>query len=186
MEDFEFGIFNENAFVIKLEKRFLEHIYRHPAIQWNDVKHKLLNSPIFLHTIWRMDETGGEPDVIEYKNESNQFYFVDCALESPKFRRSLCYDREALDARKKFKPLHCAVDKAGLTGAELLTVEQYYKLQKLEKVDTKTSSWLLTPPDIRKLGGALFGVNRYNSVFIYPNSADAYFSDRGYRTGIYI
>jgi hypothetical protein len=186
MIEFEYVDFDENFIISKLENRFHEHLYRHANINWNDLKQKLHHKPISLYCIWRMEVTGGEPDVIEFDSVSKKYLFVDCAKESPKMRRNFCYDREALDARKKFKPLHCAVDKAGLMGTELMTVEQYYKLQKIEQVDTKTSSWLHTPPEIRKLGGALFGVNRYNSVFIYPNSADAYFSDRGFRTAYYI
>lgn len=186
METVEFGILNENAFLSILENRFHVCMHRHPDLMWEDVKQNLLNNTTALSVLWRMEALGGEPDVIEYDSVSSKYLFVDCVKESPKSRRNVCYDREALDARKKFKPLHCALDLAGLMGAKLLNVEQYHKLQKIDSFDTKSSNWLFTPPEIRQLGGALFGVNRYKTVFIYPNSAESYFSDRGFRTCVYI
>jgi hypothetical protein len=128
-----------------------------------------------------MEGTGGEPDVVGYDKKTGEYIFYDCSAESPKDRRSLCYDRKALDARKEHKPKDSAMDAAAAMGIELLTEEQYRSLQQLGEFDTKTSSWIITPPDIRKLGGAIFGDRRYNTVFIYHNGADSYYAARGFR-----
>ena len=128
-----------------------------------------------------MERTGGEPDVVDFEKKAGEYIFYDCAAESPQGRRSVCYDREGKDARKEFKPANNAVDLAAAMGIEILTEEQYRELQKLGEFDTKTSSWLKTPPDIRKLGGALFGDRRYGHVFLYHNGAQSYYAARGFR-----
>lgn len=164
-----------------LKSRFDKYLSRHEKLEWTKILKKLEADPGKLWTLSQMEKTGGEPDVIGYDNSSNEFIFVDCSAESPKDRRSLCYDRDGLDSRKEFKPADTAMDKAAAMGCELLTEEQYRNLQKLGAFDTKTSSWLLTPPEIRKLGGAIFGDRRYNHVFVYHNGASSYYAVRGFR-----
>lgn len=164
-----------------LKSRFESNMNRHKGIDWSDVEDKLAQDPGKLSSIYQMEETGGEPDVIGVDKKSGEHLFVDCSAESPKGRRSICYDRQALDARKENKPQNNAMEMAANMGIELLTEEQYRQLQKLGKFDTKTSSWLKTPDDIRKLGGAIFGDFRYNTVFIYHNGADSYYAARGFR-----
>ena len=168
-------------FLDLLETRFAQHPKRHPSIAWPDVQAKLATSPTVLETLAHMESTGGEPDVIGHDPHTDQYLFCDCSAESPSGRRSLCYDREALDARKENKPGGNALDMAAEMGVELLTEEQYRTLQTLGVFDAKTSSWILTPPDVRALGGALFGDRRYGRVFTYHNGAGSYYAARGFR-----
>ncbi len=164
-----------------LKGRFEKNPHRHRNIKWADVEARLAANQAKLWSLLEMDETGGEPDVIGSDPETGEIIFCDCSTESPMGRRSLCYDREALDARKLHKPANSSMDLASAMGVELLDEEQYRQLQALQKVDTKTSSWLKTPPDVRKLGGALFGDFRYGRVFFYHNGADSYYGARGFR-----
>jgi hypothetical protein len=164
-----------------LQARFENNSQRHPTIGWAKVKARLEANPEKLWSLGEMERTGGEPDVVSQDKQTGEFLFVDCAAQSPDARASLCYDREALDGRKKFPPKGCVTEAAAAMGAELLTEEQYFELQQLGKFDTKTSSWLQTPADIRKLGGAIYGDRRYNRVFIGHNGADSYYSGRGFR-----
>lgn len=167
--------------ILLLKERFAKHPHRHKGIEWADVEARLDAAPAKLWSLLEMEESGGEPDVIGRDPETGEIIFCDCAAESPLGRRSFCYDREALDARKLHKPANCALDLAAAMGIELLDEEQYRELQALQKFDTKTSSWLKTPPDVRKLGGALFGDFRYGRVFFYHNGADSYYAARGFR-----
>ena len=164
-----------------LQARFEKHMQRHKGVAWADVQARLESNPVALKSIGAMEETGGEPDVIGQDKKTGQITFCDCAPESPTGRRSLCYDREALDARKENKPQDSALGMAAAMGIELLTEEQYRELQKLGKFDAKTSSWIETPPDVRSLGGALFGDYRYGKVFVYHNGAQSYYAARGFR-----
>lgn len=164
-----------------LKTRFEENMNRHENLDWDEVREKLTAHPHKLWSLNEMEKTGGEPDVIGYDTETDEFIFYDCSAESPKGRRSICYDREALESRKKHKPDNSALDMAAAMGIELLTEEQYRKLQQLGNFDTKTSSWLKTPSDIRELGGAIFGDFRYDHVFIYHNGAESYYASRGFR-----
>ncbi|MEJ1165973.1 DUF4256 domain-containing protein [Variovorax sp. CCNWLW186] len=164
-----------------LQARFEKHMQRHKGVAWADVQARLESNPSALKSIGAMEETGGEPDVIGQDKKTGQIMFCDCAPESPTGRRSLCYDREALDARKENKPQDSALGMAAAMGIELLTEEQYRELQKLGKFDAKTSSWIETPPDVRSLGGALFGDYRYGKVFVYHNGAQSYYAARGFR-----
>ncbi|MGK0618870.1 DUF4256 domain-containing protein [Meiothermus cerbereus] len=164
-----------------LKTRFEQHPHRHAGLRWADVEARLAAQPDKLASLWEMEQTGGEPDVVGHDPKTGAFIFFDCALESPRGRRSLCYDREALLSRKHNQPAGSALEMAAAMGIELLTEEQYRALQQLGAFDTKTSSWLQTPPDIRKLGGAIFGDRRYDRVFIYHNGADSYYAARGFR-----
>jgi hypothetical protein len=164
-----------------LKARFERHPERHPGITWARVQARLEAKPGKLAILAEMEATGGEPDVTGQDAKSGEFLFVDCAPQSPAGRQSLCYDREALDGRKKFPPKGCATELAQNIGAEILDEAQYFELQKVGEFDTKTSSWLKTPPEIRKLGGAIYGDRRYNRVFIGHNGADSYYSGRGIR-----
>lgn len=164
-----------------LRARFDKNMDRHNGIEWADVQAKLESSPEKCWSLQQMEETGGEPDVVDYDEVTGEYLFYDCSAESPKGRRSLCYDRKALDARKQHKPENSAIDVAAEIGIELLTEEQYRHLQSLGKFDAKTSSWLITPPAIRELGGAIFGDFRYGQVFVYHNGADSYYGARGFR-----
>jgi len=164
-----------------LQARFDKNLNRHKNIEWSKVQAKLETNAEKLWSLNKMEETGGEPDIIGYDKKTDEYIFYDCSAESPKERRSLCYDREALNARKEFKPKDSAVDMAADIGIEILTEEQYRELQKLGNFDTKTSSWVKTPADIRKLGGAVFCDRRYNTVFLYHNGADSYYAARGFR-----
>ncbi len=164
-----------------LKARFEKHVSRHKGLDWANVQAKLEVSSDKLWSLGEMERTGGEPDVVGYDKKTGEYVFCDCSAESPQGRRSLCYDRAALDARKANKPADSAMELAAAIGVELLTEEQYRELQKLGKFDTKTSSWLKTPPDIRKLGGSIFGDRRYDTVFIYHNGADSYYAARGFR-----
>ena len=164
-----------------LQQRFEKHPERHKGISWVDVLAKLEKEPTKLWSLNKMEATGGEPDVVSLDKKSGEFLFFDCSTESPKGRRSLCYDRKALDARKQHKPKNSAQDLATEMGIELLTEEQYKELQQLGEFDLKSSSWLMTPAAIRELGGAIFGDRRYNHVFTYHNGADSYYAARGFR-----
>lgn len=167
-----------------LKTRFEKNMSRHEGLEWSDVEAKLKADEQNLTSLNAMETTGGEPDVVGYDESTGEFLFFDCSTESPKGRRSVCYDHEALESRKAHKPKSSAVDMATEMGIELLTEEQYRALQKLGSFDTKTSSWLRTPPDIRKLGGALFGDYRYGHVFIYHNGAQSYYAVRGFRGSV--
>ncbi|MFZ1280777.1 MAG: DUF4256 domain-containing protein [Ignavibacteriaceae bacterium] len=167
--------------LIILKTRFEKNINRHKDIKWDNVLAKLEKNNEKLWSLNEMEKTGGEPDVIGYDTKSGEFIFFDCSAESPANRRSLCYDRAALTARKEHKPKDSAVDVATAMGIELLTEEQYRELQKLGAFDLKTSSWVKTPDDIRKLGGAIFCDRRYNTVFTYHNGAESYYAARGFR-----
>ncbi|MBC5636736.1 DUF4256 domain-containing protein [Ornithinibacillus sp. BX22] len=164
-----------------LEGRFIKYMNRHEGMEWAEIREKLEANPEKLWSLHEMERTGGEPDVVGYDVEKDEYIFYDCSAESPKGRRSLCYDREALEARKKHKPENSAVDVAAAMGIEILTEDQYRELQKLERFDQKTSSWVQTPADIRKLGGALFCDFRFGHVFVYHNGADSYYGSRGFR-----
>jgi hypothetical protein len=164
-----------------LKTRFEKNINRHQGLEWVKVQTKLETHPAKLWSLNEMESTGGEPDVVGYDNKTGEYIFYDCASESPKGRRSLCYDRDALNARKEFKPENTAVDMAAAMGVELLSETQYRELQQFGNFDTKTSSWIQTPADIRKLGGAVFCDRRYNTVFMYHNGAESYYAARGFR-----
>ncbi|WP_352421493.1 DUF4256 domain-containing protein [Proteiniphilum sp.] len=164
-----------------LQDRFEKNMGRHKGLDWNKLQIKLESNPEKIWSLNEMEETGGEPDVIGFDRETGEYLFCDCVLESPKGRRSLCYDPEALASRKEHKPQGSAVEMASRMKIELLTEDQYMKLQELGKFDTKTSSWIITPPDIRRLGGALFGNWHFGRVFIYHNGAESYYSSRGFR-----
>ena len=164
-----------------LKARFEKNMIRHKGLAWAEVQAKLETNPEKLRSINEMERTGGEPDVVRHDKKTDEYIFYDCAAESPKGRRSLCYDREALDARKENKPKGNAMDLADAMGIELLTEEQYRELQKLGEFDTKTSSWVRTPSAIRKLGGALFCDRRFDTVFVYHNGAESYYAARAFR-----
>lgn len=164
-----------------LKARFEKNTNRHKGLEWDKVQAKLDASTEKLWSLNEMEITGGEPDVVGFDKKSGEYIFMDCAAESPKGRRSICYDHEALEARKEHKPADSAIQMAEDMGIELLTEEQYRQLQKLGKFDLKTSSWILTPPPIRKLGGALFCDRRYDTVFLYHNGAESYYAARGFR-----
>lgn len=164
-----------------LKARFHENINRHEGLQWATVQGKLESHPQKLWSLNEMEKTGGEPDVVGQDTNTGEYIFYDCSVDSPKGRRSLCYDRGALDSRKEHKPKDSALDMATGMGIELLAEEQYQALQKLGEFDTKTSSWLKTPPEIRKLGGAIFGDRRFGRVFVYHNGAESYYAARGFR-----
>lgn len=167
-----------------LQARFEKHMHRHEGIQWASVRSRLEKDPGRLGSLDEMERTGGEPDVIGQDEKTGEYLFVDCSAESPTGRRSLCYDRQALEARKKNKPEGSAVELAAAMGAVLLTEGDYRRLQELGEFDTKTSSWLQTPPGIRKLGGAIFGDYRFGTVWIYHNGADSYYAARGFRCAL--
>ncbi|MFN3753930.1 DUF4256 domain-containing protein [Flavobacterium sp.] len=164
-----------------LKIRFEKNTNRHPNLDWAKIQAKLEANPEKLWSLYEMERTEGEPDVIGYDKETNEYIFYDCSLESPKGRRSLCYDRQALESRKEHKPQNNVIDAATDMGIDLLTEEQYRKLQQLGNFDTKTSSWIKTPDEIRKLSGALFCDFRYGNVFVYHNGAESYYAARGFR-----
>jgi hypothetical protein len=168
-------------FIETLKKRFGTNMQRHPGADWESVELKVKANPKKLKILYEMESTGGEPDVIGYDESSRGFIFCDCSIETPQGRRSLCYDREAFNSRKENKPSGNAIDRASSMGIEMLTEEQYRELQKNGEYDNKTSSWVKTPNDIRKLGGALFCDRRYDHVFVYHNGAESYYSVRGFR-----
>jgi hypothetical protein len=164
-----------------LKARFEKNTNRHKGLEWAEVQAKLEANPEKLWSLNEMESTGGEPDVVGHDKKTGEYIFYDCSPESPKGRRSTCYDREALESRKEHKPADNAIDMAAAMGIELLTEEQYGGLQKLGNFDTKTSSWVKTPSDIRKLGGALFCDRRFNTVFLYHNGAESYYAARAFR-----
>jgi hypothetical protein len=164
-----------------LKTRFEKNKNRHKDVEWAKVQARLAAKSAKLWSLHQMEITGGEPDVVGYDKKTDEYIFYDCSAESPKGRRSVCYDGEALQSRKEHKPKNSAVAMAAAMGIELLTEEQYRVLQLLENFDTKTSSWVQTPPEIRKLGGALFCDRRYNHVFVYHNGAESYYAARGFR-----
>jgi hypothetical protein len=164
-----------------LKTRFERNMNRHTGLEWAKVQAKLEADSEKLWSLQEMERTGGEPDVIGHDKKTGEYTFCDCSAESPKGRRSVCYDREALEARKEHKPADSAVGMAAAMGIELLNEEQYRELQQLGNFDTKTSSWVKTPSDIRKLGGAIFGDYRYGKVFVYHNGAESYYAARGFR-----
>ncbi|AZU60285.1 DUF4256 domain-containing protein [Neobacillus mesonae] len=164
-----------------LKARFEKNMNRHPGLEWAKVQAKLETNSGKLWSLYEMERTGGEPDVIAHDKKLGEYTFCDCSAESPKGRRSVCYDRKALESRKKHKPENSAIDMAADMGIEILTEEQYRKLQELGNFDTKTSSWVKTPANIRTLGGAIFCDRRYDTVFVYHNGADSYYAARGFR-----
>ncbi|MGC5776387.1 DUF4256 domain-containing protein [Paenibacillus pabuli] len=164
-----------------LKARFEKNMNRHPGLEWASVQAKFEAQSEKLWSLHEMERTGGEPDVVDYDSKADEYTFVDCSAESPKGRRSVCYDREALESRKEHKPQNNAVGMAADMGIELLTEEQYRELQKLGNYDLKTSSWVTTPANIRKLGGAIFCDRRYDTVFVYHNGAESYYGARGFR-----
>ena len=172
--------------LIALRTRFEKNMNRHKALEWEKVEAKLEANAEKLWSLKEMERTGGEPDVVAFDKKSGEYVFYDCAAESPKDRRSLCYDREALESRKEHKPKDNAIDLASAIGIQLLTEEEYRALQELGNFDTKTSSWIMTPADIRKLGGALFCDRRYDTVFVYHNGAESYYAARGFRGSLRI
>jgi Protein of unknown function (DUF4256) len=164
-----------------LKARFEKNMNRHEGLEWAEVQARLDANPEKLWSLHEMEGTGGEPDVIGHNKQTGEYIFYDCSAESPKGRRSVCYDREALESRKQHKPQTSAIDMAADMGIEILTEEQYRELQKLGNFDNKTSSWVKTPDNIRKLGGAIFCDRRYDTVFVYHNGADSYYAARGFR-----
>lgn len=172
--------------IMALKTRFEKNMNRHKGLEWAKVQAKLKANTEKLWTLNEMERTGGEPDVVGHDKKTGEYIFYDCSAESPNGRRSICYDREGLESRKENKPKNNAVDMAAAMGIELLTEEQYKELQKLGEFDTKTSSWVRTPSDIRKLGGALFCDRRYGNVFVYHNGAESYYAARGFRGSLMI
>lgn len=164
-----------------LKVRFEKNKNRHIDLEWSKVQEKLESNTDKLWSLLEMEKTDGEPDVIGFDKNTNEYIFFDCVAESPKARRSLCYDRKALDSRKEHKPKNSALDMASEMGIEILTEEQYRQLQELGNFDTKTSSWIATPEEVRKLGGAIFADYRYGRVFVYHNGAESYYAARGFR-----
>ena len=169
-----------------LKVRFEENMSRHQGLEWDKIQARLEANDEKLWSLDDMESTGGEPDVVGYDDKTGEYIFYDCSAESPAGRRSVCYDRQALESRKKHKPENSAIDMAADMGIALLTEEQYSALQKLGSFDLKTSSWVKTPADIRKLGGALFCDRRYDTVFVYHNGADSYYAARGFRGSLQV
>ena len=172
---------DRKEFFTELKTRFEKNMNRHKGLEWSKVQAKLETNPEKLYSINEMEITGGEPDVVGHDKKTDEYIFYDCSVESPKDRRSLCYDHEALEKRKEHKPADSAINMATDMGIDILTEEQYRELQQLGNFDTKTSSWIKTPSDIRKLGGAIFCDRRYNTVFLYHNGEDSYYAARGFR-----
>lgn len=172
----------QDALLQTLKARFEKHMQRHKGLDWTKVAARLTAEPMKLWSLQEMENTGGEPDVVGYDKKTDEYLFYDCAPETPKGRRSICYDQQALDARKENKPAGSAVTMAAAMGVELLTEEEYRALQELGEFDLKTSSWIKTPAGVRKHGGAEFGDRRYNKIFIYHNGADSYYAARGFRS----
>ncbi|WP_343695712.1 DUF4256 domain-containing protein [Flavobacterium sp.] len=171
----------EESLLSVLEARFENNMHRHQGIKWEKVQEKLKANPKKIWSLDEMERTEGEPDVVGYDEKANEYIFYDCSAESPKGRRSICYDHQALEKRKENKPTDSAINMAQEMGIQILNEEEYRSLQKLGKFDTKTSSWILTPDNIRKLGGAIFSDFRYDTVFVYHNGADSYYAARGFR-----
>jgi len=177
----ELSLEERNELLSILHKRFEKNMHRHKGVEWADVQNMLEANPKKLWSLSEMEDTGGEPDIVQLGDEKGEFVFCDCSAESPKGRRSLCYDRAAWEARKEHKPASNAMETAAGMGIELLDEAHYRALQKFGPVDQKTSSWIKTPDNIRNLGGAIFGDYRYGTVFIYHNGAEAYYAARGFR-----
>jgi hypothetical protein len=177
----QLSVKEREGIISTLKARFEKNPNRHKGLEWSKVLARLESNPDKLWSLDKMEETGGEPDVIDYDKKTGEYIFCDCSAETPKGRRSVCYDRKALDARKEHKPADSAMDMAEAIGIEILNEEQYLQLQKLGSFDAKTSSWLTTPSDVRKLGGALYGDYRYGRVFVGHNGADSYYSARAFR-----
>ena len=175
---------DREQFLTELKDRFEQNMNRHKGIDWAKLQAKLAANPKKLSSLGEMERTGGEPDVVGFDKKTGEYIFYDCSAESPKGRRSLCYDRQALESRKEHKPENSAVDMANAMGIDLLTEEQYRELQKLGEFDLKTSSWVQAPPDIRKLGGAIFCDCRFGRVFTYHNGAESYYAARGFRASL--
>ena len=186
MDKKKFSSEQQKELFSSLKARFEKNMNRHKGIEWAKVQAKLEANPEKPWSLNEMENTGGEPDVVDYDKKTGEYIFYDCSAESPKERRSLCYDHEALNSRKEAKPKDSAVNMAAAMGIELLSEEQYRELQQLGEFDTKTSSWIITPPAIRKLGGALFCDRRYNHVFTYHNGAESYYAARGFRGSLRI
>jgi len=186
MDKKKFSSEQQKELFSSLKARFEKNMNRHKGIEWAKVQAKLEANPEKFWSLNEMERTGGEPDVVDYDKKTGEYIFYDCSAESPKDRRSLCYDHEALNSRKEAKPKDSAVNMAAAMGIELLSEEQYRELQQLGEFDTKTSSWVITPPAIRKLGGALFCDRRYNHVFTYHNGAESYYAARGFRGSLRI
>jgi len=180
----ELSLEQTEALLKTLKARFEKNMNRHEGIEWAEVQARLEVNPEKLWSLHEMEETGGEPDVVGHDQKTGEFIFYDCSVESPKGRRSLCYDRAALESRKQHKPANSAIDLAAAMGVELLTEEQYRELQTLGNFDLKSSSWVQTPANIRKLGGAIFCDRRYDTVFVYHNGADSYYAARGFRAAL--
>lgn len=170
-----------STLIVMLKERFEKNTNRHKNLEWSKVQAKLEANPEKLWSLYEMERTGGEPDVVGFDKNTDEYLFYDCSAESPKDRRSICYDRKALESRKENKPKNNAVSMAAEMGIELLNEEQYRELQQLGNFDTKTSSWIQTPSEIRKLGGAIFADFRYETVFVYHNGAESYYAARGFR-----
>ncbi len=175
-----------SALLGTLKARFEKNMNRHKGVEWAKVQSRIEANADKLWSLSEMERTGGEPDVVGHDKKSGEYIFYDCSAESPNDRRSICYDRQALDARKEHKPKNSALDMASAMGIDILSEEQYRALQQLGNFDTKTSSWIETPPAIRKLGGALFCDRRYNTVFLYHNGAESYYAARGFRGSLKI
>ena len=186
MDKKKFSSEQQKELFSSLKARFEKNMNRHKGIEWAKVQAKLEANPEKFWSLNEMERTGGEPDVVDYDKKTGEYIFYDCSAESPKERRSFCYDHEALNSRKEAKPKDSAVNMAAAMGIELLSEEQYRELQQLGEFDTKTSSWIITPPAIRKLGGALFCDRRYNHVFTYHNGAESYYAARGFRGSLRI
>ena len=173
-----------DGLISALKARFGAHMHRHAGLEWTGVQARLESNGAKLWSLNEMEQSGGEPDVVGTHGTTGEYIFVDCSAQSPKGRRSVCYDREALEARKEHKPKTSAVEMAAAIGAELLAVDEYQRLQTLGEFDTSTSSWVQTPAKIRKLGGALFCDRRYDTVFVYHNGAESYYAARGFRCSL--
>lgn len=183
MTEFKINLLSEQCDVLlrTLKVRFENNMNRHEGLEWAGLQVQLEAKPEKLWSLNEMEKTGGEPDVVGYDKKTGEYIFYDCSTESPVGRRTLCYDHEAFESRKENRPVNSAMDLAASIGVEILTEDQYLELQKLGNFDSKTSSWIITPPDIRKLGGALFCDRRYNHVFVYHNGAESYYAARGFR-----
>ncbi len=181
MDKFSLPQQKKNKLFELLRNRFDKKSDRHQGLSWDDIQNKLEKSENKIWSLNQMEETGGEPDVIGYDKKSDEYLFFDCSVESPSGRRSLCYDNDALNKRKSAKPRNSALGLAAEMGVDVLNEEQYYELQKLGNFDTKTSSWIYTPSEIRLLGGAIFGDYRFGKVFIYHNGVESYYGGRGFR-----
>lgn len=175
---------DQQALLNVLKVRFEKNTNRHKGIDWSKVQARLEDAPQKLWSLNEMESTGGEPDVVGHDKKTGAYIFYDCSAETPKGRRSICYDEAALESRKEHKPKNSAMDMAAYMGTELLTEDQYRELQKLGEFDTKTSSWIQTPASVRELGGALFCDRRYNQVFVYHNGAESYYAARGFRSSL--